>query len=524
MTVTYIQPKLFSRLLPCMNFVRNNVIEEHFGKHIRSLHSHTLSEFSLLRLPFQLPLLNGRKTFCSDHHSCLLRQEQLFTRYRFQPFHNPNHHTSISGNHLLSSSSASSLLTSSSLPRSSTCSIRSFHLSCHHQNDWETKTTSSTWVQTSTKSLHQPTRDVAFTEKILETLCPPSGSVILDLTFGSGGHTEGILKRNPDVKVIAVDRDPLTKIRAEELRALYPNRLCFLNIKFSEVPDALDSMGVYRSSLWGAVLDSGPSYEQLTQPKRGGFCATATEKLDLRMDGTSSKSISGLDVVQNIDYDSLRTVLRSYGQSKHAKKVADAIVQARYLMIDIRTPADLINFVCGVLGGDQSDSDSEGQSHNSGDHQDEQAQLPPQRNFADSANLIPASAGRIFQALRILVNNELNELDCALRAVHYLLRPNAPFAVITYNALEHAIVKRHFTGRNVDASVDKIGRPQHRYAKMMGTETRTDDCRPWHPQDVMVTRWGQPIRHPQWKHSELRLARKNAAASYDKQTKVEAER
>uniref|UniRef100_A0A2P2HWY4 Methyltransferase-like protein 15 homolog n=1 Tax=Hirondellea gigas TaxID=1518452 RepID=A0A2P2HWY4_9CRUS len=357
-------------------------------------------------------------------------------------------------------------------------------------------------------SEHQapPPCEGLFLQEILDALLMKTkeeGGVILDMTLGTGAHSDKILKNScPKTKVIAIDRDPETKKVAEKLIQKYPGRFVYFNVKFSGLVEILSTVGVGLQSLSGAVMDLGVSQDQLTQPNRGAFHNSSVEPLDLRMDGTSSGEVTALQVLRHIDDDSLYRILKIYGQSKVGRKIAAALMKARYEMVNIRTPKDLNNVIMILMGKDPENSPSQCEDYDS---------------LTDTSDGIHSCAASVFQALRIFVNNEVNELDCGLLSVHRFLKAQAPLAVITYNSLEDTIVKRHFTGINLDASVSSIGRPQHHHAKLVGL-TQQSECKPWidldkhllhykHRQELLVT-------HSHWKNAKLRVATMNPDVSY----------
>ncbi|XP_018017627.1 probable methyltransferase-like protein 15 homolog [Hyalella azteca] len=351
--------------------------------------------------------------------------------------------------------------------------------------------------------------DGIYAEQISDFVIPKQGGgIILDLTFGSGKHTEKILSADPNVRVIAIDRDPQCEEDAARLKTKFPRRLCFLNIKFSDTVEALYNIGVNAGTLSGAVLDAGLSHAQLTVPGRGGFFNSTTEPLDFRMSGRHSQEPSAKDILNHIDEDSLYQVIKIYGQNKKARKISQAIIQARYDLQDIKTPGDL-NLLIKILEGFDDETPTP--------VEDQQQQEVLEESLHDGTTSVAgfhSSAASTIRALRILVNNEVNELDCAIKCVHRLLLPDAPFAVVTYNVLEDTIVKRHFAGVDVDASVSTIGCPQHRYAKTLGFADPRE-CKPWTPQFKLVPSYQMTQNFSHWKHAKLRTATKNGGVAYE---------
>ena len=191
-------------------------------------------------------------------------------------------------------------------------------------------------------------------------------------------------------------------------------------------------------------------------------------------------------------------------------------------MVSIRSSNDLQNFIKTIRGLEAST--------------DEPTVIPiatdriPLSNLYDTTNEGPtvlssnknkapliklhSSAEGTFRALRMIVNDELNELDCAIKSAHYFLKDEAPLATVSYNSLEDTIIKRHFRGLNIDASPDSIGKPQHRDMKNTGL-VQHEDCVPWGKMNKIKTDWGQVVPYSHWKNAIFRTAIKNNNVLYD---------
>jgi len=330
---------------------------------------------------------------------------------------------------------------------------------------------------------------VLFLDEIMDTLAPEENpGVYLDLTFGAGSHTRAILERCPVSKVIAVDRDPSTAPTARQLQARHPGRLCFLNLRFSAVARTLAALGLERGSVAGAVLDAGPSREQLEDPARG-FSDTRDHRLDMRMDGPGSPGAAAYTIVQNIEEQDLHRVLKNLGGIDRSRKLARAIVQARYEMHRVVTPRDLVELVCGIHGVVPSVDQYRGYVH--------------------------SSAAQTFQALRMLVNDEARELDCGVRCAHWLLRPGRPLAALSHSQQEDSLLKTHLTGVNVDAVATSCPTPLAKLQKLSGG-TRASDCLPWTPltKHVQKLHWQTRLEASFWKNTKLRAAVANPDVTY----------
>lgn len=166
-------------------------------------------------------------------------------------------------------------------------------------------------------------------EEVVQCLTPQKGQVFLDMTFGSGGHTKAILQKEPDVTVYALDRDPVAFTLAERLSEMYPTQIHAMLGQFSQAETLLMKAGVQPGTVDGVLLDLGCSSMQLDAPERG-FSLRKDGPLDMRMDGDRYPDMpTAADVVNALDQQALASILRAYGEEKHAKKIASAIIQAR---------------------------------------------------------------------------------------------------------------------------------------------------------------------------------------------------
>ncbi|WP_028028963.1 16S rRNA (cytosine(1402)-N(4))-methyltransferase RsmH [Gemmobacter nectariphilus] len=238
-------------------------------------------------------------------------------------------------------------------------------------------------------------------------LCAPIRGVWLDGTFGAGGYARGLLEAGADV-VIGVDRDPTALAMAESWRGAYGERLRLVEGTFSELDQHAGA------PLDGVVLDLGVSSMQLDQPERG-FSFLRDGPLDMRMGDTGD---SAADLVNEADEGVLADILYHYGEERASRRIARAIVQARGKG-RIETTGQLAEIVAACLPRPKP-----GQSH-------------------------PAT--RSFQALRIAVNSEFDQLVEGLAAAERALKPGGLLAVVSFHSLEDRIVKRFFADRSGDA-------------------------------------------------------------------------
>ncbi|MFN3292027.1 MAG: 16S rRNA (cytosine(1402)-N(4))-methyltransferase RsmH, partial [Gemmobacter sp.] len=223
-------------------------------------------------------------------------------------------------------------------------------------------------------------------------LCAPVRGVWLDGTLGAGGYTRGLLAAGAD-RVIGVDRDPTALALAATWAAPYGDRLRLVQGTFSALDDHAGE------ALDGVVLDLGVSSMQLDQPERG-FSFLRDGPLDMRM-GDSGESAA--DLVNEADETLLADILFHYGEERAARRIARAIVAER-ARAPIATTARLAEIVAACLPRPKP-----GQSH-------------------------PAT--RSFQALRIAVNTEFEELVAGLSAAERALRPGGLLAVVSFHSLE----------------------------------------------------------------------------------------
>ncbi|XP_030765238.1 probable methyltransferase-like protein 15 homolog [Sitophilus oryzae] len=266
-------------------------------------------------------------------------------------------------------------------------------------------------------------------EKVLEYMQPDKEQVILDMTFGSGGHSRKILDQEPNVKIIALDRDPLAYSYACKLLEEYPGRIIPLLGKFSDLPVLLKEKNFRKNSLDGILFDFGCSSMQFDLAHRG-FSISKNGPLDMRMDGDRDPSIpTAADVLSRATEEHLYKIIKYYGQESQARKIARAVVDSRYLFKKLTTTEELADLVETVIT----------------------------ENF-DGEKLHKKShvATKTFQALRIFVNNELNEINYGLILADYYLKLGGRLVTITFHSLEDTIVKRHLMGNLIENSANPL--------------------------------------------------------------------
>jgi len=245
--------------------------------------------------------------------------------------------------------------------------------------------------------------------EVLSALAPRDGGIYVDGTFGAGGYTRGLLAA-AQCKVIAIDRDPDAISGGAALVASFPDRLMLAEGRFSDMEDLVTGFGI--TMIDGAALDIGVSSMQIDDGSRG-FSFAKDGPLDMRMERSGR---SAADVVNRAEAEQLTRIIGVLGEERKARAIAKAIVKAREAEPILTTQA-LVRAVERATG----------------------RQRPQDR-------IHPAT--RTFQALRIYVNRELDELAYALSAAERLLKPGGRLAVVTFHSLEDRIVKRFFAERS----------------------------------------------------------------------------
>jgi 16S rRNA (cytosine1402-N4)-methyltransferase len=247
---------------------------------------------------------------------------------------------------------------------------------------------------------------VLLEEAVAALAIRPEGTYV-DATFGRGGHARAILAAlGPAGRLYAFDRDPEAAAHA---RTLTDHRFVFEACWFSELAGALAARGIERVD--GALLDLGISSPQIDDPARG-FSFRADGPLDMRMDPARGESAAAF--LARATARELSEVIRDYGEERFAQTIARAIVAARAVAPVVAT-RQLAAIVAKAVGA-----------------------RPRGDRGQDPAT-------RTFQALRIFVNRELEELALTLPAIVSMLAPRARLAVISFHSLEDRIVKRFFS-------------------------------------------------------------------------------
>jgi 16S rRNA (cytosine1402-N4)-methyltransferase len=242
-------------------------------------------------------------------------------------------------------------------------------------------------------------------DRVLELLAPAAGGEILDGTVGGGGHAEALLAAHPETRVLGVDRDPEALEAARRRLAAFGERVRLLRARFDQ---AAKAAGLTGPTLSGALLDLGVSSRQIDRPERG-FAFRSGAPLDMRMGGAGESGPTAADLLNEWEEARLKDLFRRYGEEPRARFLAGEVVRRRR-EAPFRTAEDLVNAMETAFG------------------------RPPSTK----------EKARVFQALRIEVNDELGALREALPALRDALRAEGVLAVISYHSLEDRIVKHAF--------------------------------------------------------------------------------
>ncbi|MCB2112652.1 MAG: 16S rRNA (cytosine(1402)-N(4))-methyltransferase RsmH [Parvularculaceae bacterium] len=303
-------------------------------------------------------------------------------------------------------------------------------------------------------------------DEALAALAPINHGVYVDATFGGGGYTRAVLGA-ANCAVYAFDRDPTAIARARDWAGAYGGRLTLVNRPFAEIEEALGELGV--DAVNGVVFDLGVSSMQLDEAERG-FSFMREGPLSMRMDGGKPDAA---DVVNGADARDLAAIFKVYGEEKKAGRIARAIVAAR-----AGEPITTTTRLAGII-----------------------SQASPAR---PGERIHPAT--RVFQALRIFVNNELGQLARALVAAERLLAPAGRLVVVTFHSLEDRIVKRFLTDRSGAAARPSRHAPA---AQSIEATFKLLNAKPQTP------RGEETDANPRARSSKLRAAIRTGAAASD---------
>ena len=246
--------------------------------------------------------------------------------------------------------------------------------------------------------------DPILVREVMEFLTPSDDGVYLDGTVGGGGHSAILLEECASCEVMAVDRDPDALEAAKAGLAPFGARVRFVQARFDEALRSAD----LSEPLAGVLLDLGVSSHQLDSDRRG-FAFRVGVELDMRMDGTQAGQPSAAQILNSEPEEALARIFHEYGEEPRSRGLARAVVERR-AATPFRTSDDLVAVLYRTLG-----------------------RIPKAKDKA-----------RIFQALRIAVNDELTCLERGLTEFREAMAPDARMVVISYHSLEDRLVKNAF--------------------------------------------------------------------------------
>lgn len=265
-----------------------------------------------------------------------------------------------------------------------------------------------TWAALTMDS-EKPLHRTVMRDEVVEALRSVPSGLCVDVTAGYGGHTEALLRAYPGISVIAFDRDP-NAVRASRERLMpFGERVQVVHSEFSQLKTWLYKNGI--SQVDALIADLGVSSPQIDEAPRG-MSFRFEGPLDMRMDPTRGET--ALELIQRLSQEELADLIFQLGEERSSRRIATCIKQA-LAAGDLNTTLDLRRAVVRAVG--------------------------PQR----SGGIDPST--RTFQALRIGVNRELEEITSLLGQLHELLRPGGVAAIISFHSLEDRLVKRCFQER-----------------------------------------------------------------------------
>lgn len=301
-------------------------------------------------------------------------------------------------------------------------------------------------------------------DAVLTVLEPSPGKRFLDGTFGAGGYSRALLERG--ATVVAIDRDPDAVAAGGALIERYGDRFRLELGRFSEMER------IAGEPVDGVVLDVGVSSMQLDQAERG-FSFMRDGPLDMRM---GRQGQTAADIVNRMKASDMARIFGLLGEERHAGRIARAIERQR-AEEPLATTGDLVRLVEKVVG------------------------------YKPGEKIHPAT--RVFQALRIFINDELSELAKALFAAERLLKPGGVLAVVTFHSLEDRIVKRFLAGRSSPPS------PSRHMPAAVSFETTFDK-----PIKPISASEAEVRENPRARSARLRAAKRSAAPAGKKDLRM----
>ncbi len=262
--------------------------------------------------------------------------------------------------------------------------------------------------------------------ELISIISPQHGGTFIDCTFGQGGYSNKILSFK-NSKVIALDRDVVSKKKAEEISRKFQDRFIFKNKKFSQLED----LKLKSENIKGIIFDLGYSLNQIKDPEKGlSFNSIGDLNMCMGINDFSAK-----DTINRLDRLDLEKIFKFFGDEKEAKKIASQIVKERKINeIDTQRLVKLIE------------------------------KVKRKKNYKIHC------ATKVFQALRIFVNKEISELIYGLIAASKILKKDGVLAVVTFHSIEDKIVKYFFKSlsenKSISRYVPKLDQPDTLFAML----------------------------------------------------------
>ncbi len=243
-------------------------------------------------------------------------------------------------------------------------------------------------------------------DEVVRAIAPRPGGVYVDVTLGGGGHTVALLEAEPRARIVALDRDPIAIEAARARLGPVADRVTLVCAPFSSLREQLDGQGITRID--GLVADLGVSSPQLDDPERG-MSFRREGPIDMRMDRESGET--ALELLERLSDDELANVIYEFGDERRSRRIARSIKKALGAA-ELRTTLDLRRAIVRAVGP------------------------------ARVGGIDPAT--RSFQAIRIAVNRELDELAALLAALPMTIAVGGMAAIVSFQSLEDRLVKRAF--------------------------------------------------------------------------------
>ena len=286
-------------------------------------------------------------------------------------------------------------------------------------------------------------RPVMAREVIAHLVEVPEGTVV-DCTIGGAGHSRLLLAARPDLRVLGIDRDLIAVAAARAALAEFGERASVVHAGFADLAETVRRET--EGDIVGILFDLGVSSPQLDKRERG-FSYWDQAPLDMRMD--SSQGITAADVLNTYDESDLTSIISSYGEERFASRIAREVVARRPLV----TTGDLVDAIKAAIPA------------------------PARRKGGHPAR-------RTFQAIRMEVNRELQQLDAGLDESVHLLAPRGRVLVLAYHSLEDRMVKQRFN--NWAGRGPKLGRPDLPVAPLEAPLVRLVTRKPERPSEIEV--------------------------------------